>query len=227
MLLALGCFGSSTRIDWAGGESHQLYPERPGERPPGAGIVWISPSESGAPPRSWEPVLDRLGVVWIGANRAGNRRPVADRIRLALDGASELARRFALEREHVFVAGFSGGARCASEAALHFPDVFAGGLFIGAADFHRWLSSSNPRWKSWQPSFPPPARPLLEVSRTARRFVLMTGENDRNAALVRDVYGGYRDEGFEDVTLLEIPELGHEWPPAPWFERALRALLAD
>lgn len=69
-------------------ESFELYlPASHGRRREKIGMVWVSPSGSGAPPRSWAPALDRLGVVWIGANASGNRRSPPDRVNLALDAA--------------------------------------------------------------------------------------------------------------------------------------------
>jgi len=191
-----------------------------------AGLVWVSAGRSGAPPYSWASALDRLGVIWIGANAAGNRRSPPDRINLALDAAEYLRGLLASDRTRVLVAGFSGGARIASEAALLYPDVFAGALFAGAADYFRYVRSSDPRFAAWEPAFPPPSADLLVLAKAHRRYVFLTGSDDFNRALVRDVRGAYLSDGFSFARLLDVPQLAHEPPPVACFERALSDLLS-
>lgn len=208
-------------------ESFELYePSTGGAERVRAGVVWISPGGSGAPPRAWAPVLDRLGVAWIGANDSGNARSPPDRIHLALDAAAHLTRRFG-EQTPLYVAGFSGGARIASEVALLYSDLFAGGLFAGAADYFRPLRSTDPRWDAWQPTFAPPPAPLLARARSQGRYVLLTGSRDENRARVRDVHGAYRADGISGAILIEVPGLGHRLPPAHVFEQSLDTLFLE
>jgi hypothetical protein len=210
------------RIDLAT-ESFELYTPSTGEIR--AGLVWVSPGRSGAPPRQWAQVLDRHGVVWIGANRSGNRRPPPDRVHLSLDAAAHLRASHFDASVPVFVAGFSGGARIASEASLLYPDVFAGGLLIGAADYFRFVRSSDPRWAAWAPTFPEPAPDLLQRARAGGRYVFVTASRDFNRALVRDVYGALVVDGFASAALMEIPDSDHALPSAGCFERSLIELL--
>lgn len=170
-------------------------------------------------------MLDRQRVLWIGANASGNRRSPPDRIHLALDAAEHLLRLMP-PGAGVYVGGFSGGARIASEAALLDPDLFVGGLFVGAADYFRWIRSSNPRWSGWEPTFPPPPAELLQWARTRGRYVLLTGSRDSNRDLVRDVHRAYLVDGIRTAVLIEVPELEHELPSARGFEDALVALLS-
>jgi len=207
-------------------ESFELYV--PGTLEPGAaaaGLIWVSAGGDGAPPRAWAAVLDRLHVTWIGANGSGNRRSPADRVNLALDASAHL-RGLLGDHPDLYVGGFSGGARIASEAALLYPDVFSGGLFVGAADYFRFVRSSDPRWSAWEPTFPPPSRALLQLPRTRGRYLLFSGDRDSNRTLVRDVHRAMLEDGIAAAEYLEIPDLGHEMPSAPLFERALVRLLS-
>jgi hypothetical protein len=207
------------------GESFERYePDSRERRGLQAGLVWISASRSGAPPRIWGPVLERLGVVWVGANAAGNRRAPPDRINLALDAADHV-RGILGEGPPLIVAGFSGGARIASELAVLYPDIFDAGLYSGAADYFRYVRSSDPRWSAWEPSFPAPPAALFERARS-RRYVFFTGSRDVNRALVRDVHRAYLEDGFSAAVLVEIADFGHDLPPPECFERALGAVMA-
>ena len=208
-------------------ESFEVYVPmsiEPGE--PRGGLVWVSPGKSGAPPRTWASVLDRHGVVWIGANDSGNRGSPPDRVNLALDAAAHLLRLLEARRAPVFIGGFSGGARIASEVALLYPDVFSGGMFVGAADYFRFVQSSDPRWSAWEPTFPSPPGNLLDLARSRGRYVLLAGSRDFNRTLVRDVHRAYLADGFSAAKLLEVPDLGHELPPPRCFESALVELLS-
>ncbi len=165
--------------------------------------------------------------VWIGANSSGNRRSPPDRIHLALDAAAHLRSLLEDPRARVFVAGFSGGARIASEVALLYSDVFAGGLFLGASDYFRFVRSSDSRWSAWEPTFPPPPAPLLDMARSSGRYVFLVGSRDSNRILVRDVHRAFISDGFTAARFLEVPDLRHALPSAEWFERALVALLSE
>jgi len=208
-------------------ESFELYlPTSHTHRSVRSGLVWVSPGESGAPPRAWAAVLDRLGVVWIGANASGNRRSPPDRSNLALDAAAYLETRLGASEARIFVGGFSGGARIASELALLYPDVFAGGLFIGAVDYFRLVRSSDPRWPAWKATFPSPPAHLLQQARSSGRYVLVVGSQDSNRSLVQDVHRAYVTDGISGARLLEVADLGHELPPSESFEQALVELLS-
>ena len=208
-------------------ESFELYvPAAVEKGGPRVGLVWVGPGASGAPPRSWAAVLDRHRVLWMGANASGNQRSPPDRINLALDAAEHLAGLLQVEPSSIYVGGFSGGARIASEAALLYPDVFAGGLFAGAADYFRLVRSSDPRWEAWEPTFPPPPPERLQLARSRRRYAFLTGSRDPNRALVQDVHRAFLADGFSAADFLEVPDLGHELPPAERFEEALVQMIS-
>ncbi len=208
-------------------ESFELYVPAPREFSGEAiGLVWVSAGKSGAPPANWASVLDRYDVHWIGANAAGNQRSPPDRINLALDAAQHLRGLLGHTRARVFVGGFSGGARIASEAALLYPDIFSGALLAGAADYFRFVESSDPRWAAWAPTFPPAAAKLLRLAKARGRYVFVTGTDDSNRTLVQDVSRAYLADGFSFARLIDIPQLGHKMPTPACFERALVELLA-
>lgn len=230
-LLLTGCHGSprAAAVAPAGdgaARAHQtqpLFEIAPAEPPPipRGIVVWMSPSDSGAPPRDWVPVLEQHGLIWIGANRSGNQ--VAPRVRLAR--AVQARREAAWRWQHVegmrtVVAGFSGGARIASELLVAAPDLFAGAILMAGADCWRFVPSTDPRWELWPPAFRAPPAERLRLART-RPVVFLVGARDALRPRVRDMHAAWREDGFQRAMLREVPSLGHEPPPARAFSRAL------
>lgn len=214
-------------------ESFELYvPPRCSDAGPAGGaeirrcglIAWISPHASGHPPPEWQAVLDARGLLWVGANRSGNERALAVRVDLALAGAASVRDRYSLSAQRQYVAGFSGGGRCASVAALLYPDVFAGGLFFGGADFFGPVLLDDGSGRVFAPPFPPPERALQAGVRERGRYVLLTGSRDFNRDEMRAIFRGYQQAGIRGAALLEVPGLGHALPNAAWFERAVTAV---
>jgi hypothetical protein len=201
----------------------------PPEYAPGAGfglLVWVSPSADGGVGRpEIQELLRRHRLLWVGADGAGNQRPRWDRWGLALDAAHNVQRQYQLDRERIYVAGYSGGGRVASALALLFPEAFRGGLFLLGCDFHRRLPNPEQPGSHWPAAFPPPRRHILATAREQSRYVLLTGEDDFNRIQTRAVAEAMQAEGFRQVTYLEVPGLAHQGPlPIGWLDRALRAL---
>lgn len=193
-------------------------------KPPGV-LVWVSASESGEPPAAWLPALAEHRLIWIGAMRSGNERKIIDRFGLAIDAALGVQKAQRVDPTRVYVAGVSGGGRVASMLAPMFPDVFTGGLFIVGCNYFKPLLLPDDPTRHWRPSFQKPAEEFLKPAQQRSRFVLLTGEKDENRAQTLATYEqGYREDGFQNVTYLEVPGMGHALPDREWFDRAVRAL---
>src|SRR5438874_6155002 len=80
-------------------ESFQLYlPADYQDDNPFGVLVWISAGpQGGVPRREWLDLLDKHHLIWIGANNSGNERLVADRIRLAIEAAHNVGRKYCVE----------------------------------------------------------------------------------------------------------------------------------
>jgi hypothetical protein len=85
----------------------------------------------------------------------------------------------------------------------------------------------EPSLVAWEPTFPPPPTVLLQLARSRGRYVLLIGSRDSNRALVHDVHRAYLADGIFSAKLIEVPDLGHELPPADCFEDALVELLSE
>lgn len=132
----------------------------PGPPPPDgyALLVFVPPWEDARVPPQWVPALDRQKTIFVSAARSGNDDDVFDRREpLALVAEYNVAQRYPVNPEHIYVAGFSGGASVALRLALAYPDVFrgalldAGGESVGTAQvplppadlFHRFQETTR------------------------------------------------------------------------------------
>ncbi|RFC45376.1 MAG: Poly(3-hydroxybutyrate) depolymerase [Verrucomicrobia bacterium] len=184
-------------------------------------FVWISPNESPRIPPSWEHVLARHKLLCIGANNAGNKRDILDRIRLAVCANIEMQERFKIDPNRIYVAGFSGGGRVASMLGIAYADLFSGVISIMGVNFYTDLPSADGK-KVFPPQFIPD-REVLEIAKRSTAFVLVTGEKDFNRAETKIVLElGFKKERFTACNFMEIPGTGHVMPEAQWLEQALK-----
>jgi hypothetical protein len=187
-------------------------------------LVWISAGQSGRANAAWADVLDKHHIIWIGANRAGNSRSVMVRLGLALDAVTNMQARYTIDFGRIYVAGGSGGGRCASMLGVSCPDAFRGGIYMIGCDYFREIPTGEAN-KFWPRSYVQPAMRLLTLSKQRSRHVLLTGENDMNRPQTKANYqSGFSADGFLHVSYLEVPAMGHRLPPAEWFEKSVRFL---
>jgi predicted esterase len=141
----------------------------PASRPPGGYgvLVFEPPWDDARPPRGWETVLDRHGIVFVTFARAGNDQNVVTRREpLALIALQNVLDRYPVDRSRVFVGGFSGGAHVALRLALQFPDLFRGALLNAGSD------------PIGETPLALPPRELMDRFQADSRLVYATGGND-------------------------------------------------
>ena len=172
------------------------------ERPPGL-LVYVSPTDSGHIPAGWQAVLEAANLIWIGANRSGNRVRVARRATYAMVAPAVAARDYRIDSSRVYVSGFSGGGRVASMIALDYPHVFRGALYICGV---------NPLGDR---------KPAQLDSIRSNRYVFLTGRKDFNRLETRSVHRSYRRAGVENVMLMDIPGMDHRIPSPERLGKAL------
>jgi predicted esterase len=80
-------------------------------------------------------VFDRHGIIYIAARKSGNdHNMIGRRIPLALHAYENIARRYRLNPDRVYISGFSGGSRTAMRVALYYPDIFHGAILNSGSD---------------------------------------------------------------------------------------------
>jgi len=172
-------------------------------------LVYISPTRSGAMPKEWRSVMDEHNIIWVGADQSGNRTRVPRRILLSLMAVDHAQLQYAIDKRHVFLSGFSGGARVASMAVMDHPSIFRGGLFFCGADL--WDLGSSPD---------------MDIIRD-NRYVLITGTSDQALEPVKRTHRGYRKAGIRNARLMIIRNMGHNTPRRSDFEKAIAFLTED
>ncbi len=184
-------------------------------------LVWISAGESGQMPTGWHKLMDKHKLIWIGAHRSGNAHSVPGRrMALALDGVHNIKRMYKVDPNRIYVSGISGGGRVASILAMHYPDVFSGGIFVVGVEYWEAIAVTGRPGQLWKP-MPRPQSKYLAMAKERGRYVLLTGDNDSNRSQTWDYYEyGYRKK-LKHVVYIQVPGMGHEMPSAEWYEKAI------
>ena len=129
-------------------------------------LVFVPPWQDARLPQGWAGVLDRFGVVFVSAARSGNDENLGRREPLALLAAENIIRRYPVDPERVYVAGFSGGSRVALRLVLGYSDLFHGAILNAGSDP---IGNSE---------VPLPPRELLLRFQNSTHLIYVTGELD-------------------------------------------------
>jgi predicted esterase len=188
-------------------------------------FVFISAGPAVLTP-GWGGVCARHKLIFVCPDNAGNDRDARVRMALALDAVHNMKARYAIDERRVFLGGFSGGASAASWLISGFDNVFrGGGVFMGGGMFYDYCTDERTRRITATLLGPARGGDFANSVRKDLPVVLLVGVNDKLARdLHRASYEGLTLDGFPRATLLEVPQMGHTHPPAPWFEKAVAAL---
>ncbi len=101
-------------------------------RKPQAAILFISPGERPMGHSVWQQACQELGVILAGPHAAGNDCPMQRRVRIVMDVLDDLRRKFKIDPDRTYLAGFSGGGRVACGIGFALPEYFGGVIPICA-----------------------------------------------------------------------------------------------
>ncbi len=169
-------------------------------------LVYISPSDSGAMPPSWQEVIDKERLIWISANTSGNKRNKARRALLGLLGRHIASGYGPIDSSRSYISGFSGGGRVASMMMWEYPDSFEGAIFFSGVN----------KWKGNDENF------LAKLKK--KRLVFLTGSRDFNEKDTKTAFLKYQSKGVKSATYLSILGHGHSLPSVEWFARSIQYL---
>jgi hypothetical protein len=186
---------------------HLYVPESYDPALPAGVLVYVSPTQSGAPPKSWTEPLAHSNLIWIGANNSGNRVAVDQRIFYAMLAPRIVAARYAVDPGRFYVSGFSGGGRTATRVMASNPALFRGGMYMGGADM-------------WDTAKPPPRLDVIQQN----HHVFLSGTKDFNGRLTRRVHADFINAGITNSELIVEPHRGHTLPSASALARAITFL---
>ncbi len=174
-------------------------------RPAGL-LVYISPTNRGWMPRAWSSVIDEKNLIWIAADDAGNRVPVARRMVLATVAPGIIQESYAIDPDRIYLSGFSGGGKVSGMVAPEFAHTFRGAIYVGGAAF--WARDEHP---------------YIDQIRD-NRYVFVAGDSDFNLELTERIHHRYRGAGVEHIKLMIIRGMGHDTPGKSDFRRAIEFL---
>ena len=175
------------------------------DKPPGV-MVFVSPINSGKIPKKWVKTMADRNLIWISANKSGNRINSHKRITYAAFAVAAISKSYQIDESRVFVSGFSGGGRIASLVSTEYPQIFKGAIYICGANF----------WGRDEPE-------NFDLVK-ANHYVFITGKRDFNYRNSKSVYGMYKRANIDNVYFYDIPNLKHELPDAMSLDRALQFL---
>ena len=191
-------------------------------------LVWISPVDHPYMDKTWVPVLDKLGFIIVQANGCGNERFNWYRMALALDALHGIESTYPVDPDAVFIAGFSGGGRCAASTAFHFSDLFKGGYYQGGMNYYLDVHLPGPEGAVIARRIPKPRAAYLRRTLSESRHVVETGEKCFNRKTSKPIADSMKKRGgFKSVLWQESPGHGHQPPNAETFEAGLRYLLGE
>lgn len=159
-------------------------------------ILFISASDRPAGLEACRAVCDAKGLLFVSPHRAGNSTNMRERIRIVLDVLDDLRRRFNVDPDRTYLAGFSGGGRVACQIAFALPEYFGGVIPICAA--------GELREEAW----------LRQRAIERLSVAHLTGETDFNRGEVERFRGAMlADVGLRSKVWV-VPKLGHAIPAA-------------
>jgi pimeloyl-ACP methyl ester carboxylesterase len=135
------------------------------------------------------------------------------RIPLALHAYANVAARYRLDPDRIYVSGFSGGSRTALRVALAYPDVFRAAVLNAGAD------------PFGEPGFPLPPPELFRLFQERSRLITISGTDDANIvardAALSDSARRWCVVGIERQPMLQT---GHEMMRASMLDHAIDAI---
>ena len=178
-------------------------------------LVFVPPWDEARLPFGWASQLNHYGVIFVTAARAGNTANVLSRrVPLALSAEENIVREYPVDRQRIYIGGFSGGSRVALRIALGYPDIFHGALLHAGA---------NPLGDG----FPLPPRDLLQRFQSSSHVVYITGATDTgNLGTDASSSQSLRNWCVFDVETDEIAGEGHEVMSSTAFGLALGRMLS-
>jgi pimeloyl-ACP methyl ester carboxylesterase len=157
-------------------------------------VLCISPGDGPIGWGTWQKVCQRDGMFFCAPHKAGNSCPPGQRTRIVLDALDDVRRKYRVDPDQCYLAGFSGGGRMACAIAFALPEYFGGVIAV---------CGTNPL----------PTHTYLRHHIQDRLSVaFVTGEKDFNRKENEEyMYPYFQELGIR--SRLWVPRVGHALPP--------------
>lgn len=220
---------AETRLDWIFALANQSVPKPPAEWqldgydskkqhyelfvPPGYSpkksyplVLFISAGGNPAGWKSWEAVCKDKGILFASPHEAGNDVPMERRVHVVMDVLDDLRRKYTVDPDRTYLAGFSGGGRVAMAIAFALPEYFGGAIPVCAG--------GDLREESW----------LRQRVADRLSVAMITGEHDFNRGEVERFRGPMLSGVGVRTKVWAVPGLGHAIPGPKEFSTAFNWL---
>ncbi len=147
--------------------------------------------------------MDKHNLIWIGANKSGNKTSTALRVAYAILAPAVIGKNYDTNADRIYVSGFSGGGRVSSMVATEYAKLFKGAIFNSGVNF----------WGKNKPKY------YDEIKKN--HYVFITGSKDFNLRDTRKVYIAYKRAEIPNIKLMVIPFMSHENPRMSKYEEAI------
>ncbi len=180
------------------------------------------PNEDGQLLPIWKSAVDKRNLIWVGAAGVLPNVPKHKRIGLALDAVENLRTRYTLDDDRIYTFGFADGTTSATEAALHFPQVFNGGVFAQGAVYFRDIVEGNIKYLG---GISQPGAAALREAKQRGRYVFICGASSPLSAQVNIVLKqGFGGDRFGFAEFIDVKDIGNGPPGDASMGRAFEAI---
>lgn len=176
--------------------------------------VHVSPGVGGLKPDAeYQAVMEKLKLILVSPNKAGNSESLWRRVALAMDSLATVCANYRVASNRVFVGGLSGGGHIAFVCHMLYPERFQGAVSHAAQSYLPTSGSSG-------------HFPGLDLSdarsspRRDRRWVIISGPKDRNYQEILKTNPPWTAAKIP-FRFIDVPDMGHQKAPAPALEEAL------
>jgi predicted esterase len=181
-------------------------PENYNSAVPTGVLVFISAGNSGRIPNAWKELMGQYNLIWVGANKSGNKIATSLRVAYAVLAVALVNKNYKVDANRIYLSGFSGGGRVSSMVASEYAHIFRGAIFNSGANI--WGESKPKRYDDMKKN----------------HYVFITGSNDFNLQDTKKVYNAYRKADLQNTKLIVIPMMSHRIPRKSYFEEAINFL---
>jgi len=158
---------------------------------------------------NWQKFCEKHNVAMLAAQKVGNHQSIYRRVGVSILGLDKVLSDYKIDRDRLYIMGYSGGGRVASMACYFHPDIFKGCLGICGINFHEKVDLTMIEEADEYGYFKYTGKRVDDVKKNVK-FAVVTGENDfRYHYLKQVVSAGYQKHDFE-VKIFDLPGYGHQ-----------------
>jgi predicted esterase len=184
-----------------------------GSRPFGV-YLHVSPGDGGEQIRDYEPVMDRLNLIYISPKGTSNEQPMLRRVKLAVDALSAVRAQYRTDPKRIGVGGYSGGGHMSMLIHAMFPETFMGSVSHAAQSY-----LPKPGGCGHFPGLE--VRDLKSGDLKDHKWCVISGDQDQNYAEIQKTSKEWETNRM-NYKFFDVPGMGHSNAAPERLEEALK-----